>query len=179
MATYYKDGVINIPKVTGDLVINVTAAASAVSYTNQIAESTAEIGGSALYNSTGYKNDYRYSSSMAESANSGCFTTGYIRLTKGDIVRFYGNIFSGTNGGFNSAFYQSDGTKVTQITPQSFSNNNLLTTFTNNVTSVDYDSTNSILHSFVWNANYDVWVKFTLVGTFSEGTTVITVNEEM
>lgn len=180
MSNYYKNGVINIPRVTGDIAIRVSAAASAPSYTNQIADSAASISGSELYNGTGYKDGYRYNSGMAEATQTGQFTTGYIHLKTGDVVRFYGNVISGANGGANSAFYKENGSIDAQFTHQTFSSGSYATgALSTRISSVDYDTTAHVLHSFVWSANYDVWVKFTLLGSFVEDTTVITVNEEM
>ena len=84
----YKNGVITIPKVTGNIVINVTAAASALPYTNQIPIST-DSGGN-VYEGTGYKNGYRFNSSHAEVAVSDYFITGFIPITNNDIIRFSG-----------------------------------------------------------------------------------------
>ena len=181
VSSYYKNGVINIPRVTGNLVINVTAAASAPAYTNQITGSKDAIGGSTIYNGTGYKQGYRYNSAYTETEAADRFTTGYIHLTQGDVVRFYGNVISGSNSAATTVFYKQNGTYDFDFKPSSFANGEHTsnTDFTSRLSSVSYDSTNQVLHSFVWNASYDVWVKFTCIGTFTDGTTVITINEEM
>lgn len=182
VSTYYKDGVINIPRVTGNLVINVTAAASAPAYTNQILESTSEIGGSTKYNNgLGYKNNYRYNSSMAESAENGSFITGYIKVSPGDVLYFYGNVISGTSAALNSAVYKDDGTKVTQLVPSNFYGNNGQPTnvITNHFDNINYDSTNKILKSMRWKKDFDGYIHFSLVGNYTAGVTVITINEEI
>lgn len=184
MSTYYKDGVISIPRVTGNLVISVSAAVSTPNYTNQISQSTTEIGGSVIFNSTGYKNGYRYNSSMGESGDGtgNYFMTGYIHMQQGDVVRFYGNIFNGVGTSTNCAFYKTDGTKLRQFTPAMinyFVNGTSDADIGTYIENVDYDTTNEVLHSFKWKPSYDGWVKFTCIGQFTAGTTVITINEEM
>lgn len=177
-STCYSNGVISIAKVTGAVSITATVASM---YTNQITESKDTIGGTNLYNGTGYKNGARYNSSFIETTGTDCFTTGYIKLNHGDVVHLYGNIFSGVSGSFNTAFYTPDGTLIASLNPynvnQKASDNTKLT----NVRPLTYDSSSSVLSSFTWNdsEHTTVWVKFTFVGSFSAGTTVVTINEEM
>lgn len=178
VSTYYQDGKVTIPKVTGNIIISVTAQESAPAYTNQIIESKAEIAGTAIYNSVGYKNGYRYNSSKAETAQSGMFTTGYVYVPAGATVRFYGDIISGSYSNANSSIYKTDGTYDYDFTPFVFYNH--ATTEPNaRFGNYVYDDTAQSLRSFVWSADYPVWMKFTCIGSFAEGTTVITVNEEM
>lgn len=66
-STYYKNGTIAIPKVTGNLEITITAVETALPYTNLITSSK-DGWTSDIYNGLGYKVGYRYSSSMGESA---------------------------------------------------------------------------------------------------------------
>ena len=85
MSTFYKDGVIAIPNVTGDLEITVTAIKSAVPYTNLIPTSVAPDG--SIYNGIGYKNNTRLRTNgieEAESANH--FATGFIPVTTNDTL---------------------------------------------------------------------------------------------
>lgn len=44
----------------------------------------------AVYNGTGYKKDYRLSSTGVEKSQSGCIATGYIPAVGGDVVRMAG-----------------------------------------------------------------------------------------
>ena len=174
----YENGRIYIPKVTGDLVISVTAQPSAPTFTNQIIASKAEINGSDIYNSVGYKDGYRYNSSKNEAAQSGMFTTGLIYVPAGAIVRFYGDVISGQSGAANTFIYKADGTYDYDFTPLVFYNHN--TSEPNSrFGSYVYDDTTHSLKSFVWNRDYDVWMKFTCIGAFVDNTTIITINEEV
>lgn len=151
---------------------------STPAYTNQIVESRSEISGSTIYNAVGYKEGYRYNSSQGEAAQSGMFTTGVIHVPAGATVRFYGDVISGQSGAANSLIYQADGSYDFSFTPLVFYNHH--TTEPNSrFGSYVYDDVSHSLRSFVWNRDYDVWMKFTCIGAFVDGTTVITVNEEM
>ena len=91
VSTYYKDGIIAIPKVTGDLEITVTAVASASPYTNQIAISTEEASDAIYNNGLGYKLSTRFNSSASEAAltsgTSPAWVTGMIPVKAGDVIR--------------------------------------------------------------------------------------------
>ena len=72
----YSDGQINIPSVTGEIVINAKAII-ALACTNQIPIST-DVDGS-IYNNTGYKKGvYLSSSNGSETSRSNSYTTGFI-----------------------------------------------------------------------------------------------------
>lgn len=86
MPSYYANGRITIPNVTGDIVITATAVASAAAYTNQLvnAINTAgtKIGKTWMY--TGK----RYSSSSGDPVdNSSTNITGLIPAQLGDVIR--------------------------------------------------------------------------------------------
>lgn len=111
VSTFYKDGVIAIPNVTGDLEITVTAVKSAPSYTNQIPISTDADG--SIYNGIGYKLDTRLPTNGVPAAASGCLTTGFIPFTVGDTIRV--NKFCAVSSqGSNTKvyFYKADHTKI-------------------------------------------------------------------
>lgn len=82
--SYYKNGIISIPNVTGDIEITATAVASAPPYQNLIPTSKDEQGN--IYNSTGYKNNIYISSDGSEKTDIGNCTTGFIPITKGDKI---------------------------------------------------------------------------------------------
>ena len=86
----YSKVAIAIPEVTGDIVINVTTEAVVAAYTNQIPISTDTDG--SIFNSVGYKQNYRINSSGDVVASGGiaadCFATGFIPVKGGDIIRF-------------------------------------------------------------------------------------------
>lgn len=96
-STAYNNGVINIPTVTGVIVIQI-AAAEIPSYTNQIPISKDASGN--VFNDTGYKEGYRLNSSGAEVAIDGYVVTGYMPFKLGQQILF--DKFSGketSNGG--------------------------------------------------------------------------------
>ena len=88
----YADGVINIPSVTGDIVITATENVT-VSYTNLVPTSIDRDG--SVYNGVGYL-DGKYMSGgvPSSSADSNATITGYIAInsvsTTGDVYRFKG-----------------------------------------------------------------------------------------
>lgn len=88
VSTFYKDGIISIPEVTGDIVITATAVTQAPAYTNQIPISTDSTG--AIYNSIGYKDGYRISDSGVDEEYGHKSVTGFIPIKKGDTIRIKG-----------------------------------------------------------------------------------------
>lgn len=77
-ASVYSNGVINIPQVTGNVVITASAA-KLVTYKNLV-RSSIDSGG-AVYNSgKGYKDNLRIGSGGGESSYSGFAATGFIKL---------------------------------------------------------------------------------------------------
>ena len=87
MANYSK-GKIAIPRVTGNIVINVTAVPSAPLYTNLVPTSINSDG--SIFNGTGYKDGYRLNSSGTEAAQAGSSVTGFIPFSIGDTLRIGG-----------------------------------------------------------------------------------------
>lgn len=88
VSTFYKDGIISIPEVTGDIVITATAIAQGPSYTNQIPISTDSTG--AIYNNIGYKDGYRLTNSGVDEEYGHKSVTGFIPIKKGDTIRIKG-----------------------------------------------------------------------------------------
>ena len=89
MSNYYKDGTIQIPKVTGNITVTVTAAESASNYNNKVPGSTD--GNNGTYNNPlGYMNGMRLNSSGVPASYSGSTVTGFIEVSPGDVVRFTG-----------------------------------------------------------------------------------------
>ena len=81
----YSNGIITIPKVTGDIVITAKAQMKA-NFTNQITISKA-LDSDAVYNGKGYKEGTYVSSTGADGNKSGYYATGLIPATKGDVIR--------------------------------------------------------------------------------------------
>lgn len=76
--TVYSNGTITIGNVTGNIVITATAIVEDFEYgefTNLVPTSTV-LGGTAIYNGTGYKDGYRISGGTGEAALAGYVTTG-------------------------------------------------------------------------------------------------------
>ena len=180
----YTNGVISVPQVSGALVITATAASM---YTNQILHAKAAIGGTALYNDTGYKQDYRWNSSNAEDngAVTGVpnkFAVGYIKLEPGDAVHFYGDILTGTSGGLTMHVQSASDTRLVRATMSNWSDYTNRSDIMAYMTDIDYDSVTKTLRSFKWTGGTNSVVGYmhlSCVGTFTDGVTVVTVNEEM
>lgn len=167
---YYKNACITIERKDG----------GAGGYTNWIPLSINK-DGTPFNDGLGYKDGYRYSSSLAQKANSGSFITGLIPVKKGDVIRFSGNIFSGTSGNYNNGMYKSD--KTTDIsgfasnTQYALSDPSTYATGLALIEPYDYDSSTHVLHSLTVNSDDAAYMCFTLTGS-GEGA-VITINEEI
>lgn len=96
MPEYYSNGNIVIPRVTGDIEINITAKASAPEYTNQILTSTDADG-----NIVGLLKNKRYNSSdvlvdstsIRQGIEKSIDACGFIPIKYGDIIRFKNILF--------------------------------------------------------------------------------------
>lgn len=75
-ATAYSDGNINIASVTGHVVITAIAKAVSVYDVTNLVPTATVVNGTAIYNGVGYKDGYRISSAIGESAESGYVITG-------------------------------------------------------------------------------------------------------
>ena len=110
VSTFYKDGVIAIPEVIGDIVITATAVAQAPAYTNLL-DAAIDMDGNVIGHTPMYKNMRYNSSSGAPVAHSGTNITGLLPVKKGDVVRirWKGN----TDISYQSIkFFKSDRTQV-------------------------------------------------------------------
>lgn len=86
VSTYYKDGIISIPEVTGDIVITATAVAQAPAYTNLL-DTAIDMDGNVIGHTPMYQNMRYNSSSGAPVANQGTNITGLLPIKKDDVVR--------------------------------------------------------------------------------------------
>lgn len=86
VSTYYKDGIISIPEVTGDIVITAIAETQAPSYTNQLVNAI-NMDGNLIGKTPMYTNMRYNSSSGSPVAYTGTFITGLIPCQKGDTIR--------------------------------------------------------------------------------------------
>ena len=119
VSTFYKDGVIAIPEVIGDIVITATAVAQAPAYTNLL-DAAIDMDGNVIGHTPMYKNMRYNSSSGAPVAHSGTNITGLLPIKNGDVVRirWKGN----TDISYQSIkFFKSDRTQV-KVGYISFSN---------------------------------------------------------
>lgn len=110
VSTFYKDGVIAIPEVTGDIVITATAVVQAPAYTNLL-DAAIDMNGNVIGHTPMYKN-MRYNSSSGDPvANTGTYITGLIPIKKGDVVRIRwgGNRDTGYQA---LKFFKSDRTQI-------------------------------------------------------------------
>ena len=120
MSTYYKDGIIAIPEVTGDIVITATAVAQAPSYTNQIPISTDASGD--VYGTNGYTLNTRLNSAGNVVDASGYLVTGFIPCAVGDTIRLNKFVTSLTLYGGNAKilFFDSSRTKISGTNANKF-----------------------------------------------------------
>lgn len=86
VSTYYKDGIISIPEVTGDIVITATAVAQAPVYTNLL-DTAIDMNGNIIGHTPMYQNMRYNSSSGAPVEHQGTNITGLLPIKKGDVVR--------------------------------------------------------------------------------------------
>ena len=82
-ATVYSSGTINIPNVTGNIVIYATATQAV--RTNQLPLAV-DTDGSPYNGGQGWKAGYRLNSNGAEAAQSGAFVTGFMPFKQGDTM---------------------------------------------------------------------------------------------
>ena len=93
VSTFYKDGIISIPEVTGDIVITATAITQGPAYVNQLTNSI-NMEGTKIGKQWMYANKRYNSSSGAPIDNAGTNITGLIPCKVGDRVRMR---FTGTS----------------------------------------------------------------------------------
>lgn len=119
VSTYYKDGIISIPEVTGDIVITATAIAQAPAYTNLL-DTAIDMDGNVIGHTPMYQNMRYNSSSGAPVENQGTNITGLLPIKNGDVVRIR---FKGSSDiSYQSIkFFKPDRTQV-KVGYMSFSN---------------------------------------------------------
>lgn len=110
-ALYYADGVINIPNVSGNIEITITAAVYVPSYTNVLPLALDPNTKSGVWDGIGYRNGaYASSSKPFYGTDAACWCTGAIALQPSDVIYVKGatlegsgherlGAFSGYNGG--------------------------------------------------------------------------------
>lgn len=148
--SYYSNGAITIPNVTGDVVISVTAVAQGPSYTN-LADPTG----------SDWKTDYRLNSSHQIVSYSGAQVTNIIPCSVGDIIRI-------KNCG-----------EVVAFSAASFTNSSETTGGAVGFTS-SYDSANNITTKTITSMDAGkTYVRFCFYTNQVTGDIIITRNEEI
>lgn len=179
VSTYYKDGTISIPTVTGDIVITATAVAQGLAYTNQIPISTDADG--SIYGTDGYALNTRINSSGVVTTASGYLTTGFIPCVVGNTLRLNKFVTSLDTYGGNAKvlFYDSSRTKKAGTNANKFGSAygySQGTTLTFTIPSTIY-STDDGADVSLADAAY---VRFAIGGYNDEADSVIcTINEEL
>lgn len=187
VSTFYSDGKIAIPNVTGDIEIIATAVESAVGYTNQIAISTDDDGN--VFNDKGYVENKRIKSTgvvtdlEAGSVYYNPIVTGYIPIKKGDVIRFKNAyILSRSEGGFNSMGY----TSAHELLQTPFNTSPL---FIKDGTSAKYlsietsdvgmshDGVTMLTLPETWTYTTPAYVRFSLERPSADAVPIITINE--
>ena len=117
VSQYYSSGTINIPSVTGNVVI--TATAAKVGPPNMIS-SAINSDGTPYNNGQGYKSGYRLNSSGVETAAAAAFVTGFMPVAQNDVIHFVDTNLHAVSGASDTslcyvAFYNSSFAKIQSI----------------------------------------------------------------
>lgn len=107
-ALYYADGVINIPDVSGNIEITITAAVYVPSYTNVLPQAVDPSTKSGVWDGKGYRNGaYASSAKPFYGTDAACFCTGAIAVQPSDVIYVKGATLEGNGherlGAFSGA----------------------------------------------------------------------------
>lgn len=107
-ALYYADGVINIPDVSGNIEITITAAVYVPSYTNVLPTAVDPGTKSGVWDGKGYRNGaYASSAKPFYGTDAACWCTGAIALQPSDVIYVKGATLEGNGherlGAFSGA----------------------------------------------------------------------------
>lgn len=179
-SSVYADGVINIPSVTGDIVITATENVT-VSYTNLVSTSIDSDG--TVYNSVGYLDGKYLSGGVpSSSADSNATVTGYIPInsvdTTGDVYRFKG-VGEPTSSHTRIAICNKSFTKISEV--NSFLGSAIPSAFTlSTETASDGTTVYVVTVSSKISGSYSAakYFRFSFDGTSGKDL-VITCNEEI
>lgn len=95
-ALYYADGVINIPDVSGNIEITITAAVYVPSYTNVLPQAVDPSTKSGVWDGKGYRNGaYASSAKPYYGTDAACWCTGAIALQPSDVIYVKGATLEG------------------------------------------------------------------------------------
>lgn len=94
---YYSDGIINIPDISGNIEITITAAVYVPSYTNILPSALTPKTKSEVWDGKGYRNGaYAFSASPYYGTDRSCFCTGAIPYNGGDVFYVKGATLEGS-----------------------------------------------------------------------------------
>lgn len=164
-SSVYSSGQINIPSVTGNIVITAVGEEAEASYTNQLIISTDTDG--SIYNGIGYAENV-YISSGNIGTKSGCFASGFIPCVAGDTLYFKNCTMPNGNSYTRFALYDSSKTYLSNRQYNTSSNN---LTFT-------FDSNDNVESVTIANTTYHAdtaYIRFCCTGL--DATSIVTVNE--
>lgn len=107
-ALYYADGVINIPDVSGNIEITITAAVYVPSYTNVLPTAVDPSTKSGVWDGKGYRNGaYASSARPYYGTDAACWCTGAIAVQPSDVIYVKGTTLEGSGherlGAFSGA----------------------------------------------------------------------------
>ena len=107
-ALYYADGIINIPDVSGNIEITITAAVYVPSYTNVLPTAVDPSTKSGVWDGKGYRNGaYASSAKPYYGTDAACWCTGAIAVQPSDIIYVKGATLEGSGherlGAFSGA----------------------------------------------------------------------------
>ncbi len=107
-ALYYADGIINIPDVSGNIEITITAAVYVPSYTNVLPLAVDPSTKSGVWDGKGYRNGaYASSSKPFYGTDAACWCTGAIAVQPSDVIYVKGTTLEGSGherlGAFSGA----------------------------------------------------------------------------
>lgn len=109
-ALYYADGVINIPDVSGNIEITITAAVYVPSYTNVLPQAVDPGTKSGVWDGKGYRNGaYASSAKPFYGTDAACFCTGAIAVQPSDVIYVKGAALEGSGHERLGAFAASSG----------------------------------------------------------------------
>nr|DAG72128.1 MAG TPA: tyrosine phosphatase family protein [Caudoviricetes sp.] len=96
-ALYYADGIINIPDVSGNIEITITAAVYVPSYTNVLPEAVDPSTKSGVWDGKGYRNGaYVSSAKPYYGTDAACWCTGAIAVQPSDVIYVKGTTLEGS-----------------------------------------------------------------------------------
>ena len=109
-ALYYADGVINIPNVSGNIEITITAAVYVPSYTNVLPLALDPNTKSGVWDGIGYRNGaYASSARPFYGTDAACWCTGAIAINPSDVIYVKGTTLEGSGHERLGAFAASSG----------------------------------------------------------------------